>query len=90
MADEKTVAKTKETEKASFGTKFVNFFKRLPGKIATPFKNMWHELKKVTWPGPKEVVKYSAVVFVFMLIMGVIIGLIDFGSGALINLIVKL
>ena len=72
--------------KPSFGQRVKNFFMGI-GKF---FRNMWHELKKVTWPTPKEVVKYSAVVFVFMLIMGVIIGLIDFGSGALINLIVKL
>ena len=51
---------------------------------------MWHELKKVTWPSGKDVLNYSLVVFVFMVIMGIIIGLIDFGSGALIDLIVKI
>ena len=75
-----------KTAKPGFIQRVKGFFMRI-GKF---FRNMWHELKKVTWPTPKEVVKYSAVVFVFMLIMGVIIGLIDFGSGALINLIVKL
>ena len=40
MADEKTVVKG--NEKVSFGTKFVNFFKKLPATIARPFKNMWH------------------------------------------------
>ena len=39
MADEKTVVKGKEN-KVSFGTKFVNFCKRLPAAIARPFKNM--------------------------------------------------
>ena len=73
-------------KKPGFIQRVKNFF----GRIGKFFKNMWHELKKVTWPSPQEVIKYSAVVFVFMLIMGVIIGLIDFGSGALINLIVKL
>ena len=53
------------------------------------FKNMWHEMKKVSWPGKKEILNYSLVVFAFMVIMGVIIGLIDFGSGALIDLIVN-
>ena len=75
-----------KTNKPSFGQRIKNFFTRI-GRF---FKNMWHELKKATWPSPKEVAKYSVVVFVFMLIMGVIIGLIDFGSGALINLIVKI
>ncbi len=71
--------------KPSFFVRVGNFFKRI-GRF---FKNMWHELKKVTWPSGKDVLNYSLVVFVFMLIMGVIIGLIDFGSGALIDLIVK-
>ena len=72
--------------KPSFFVRVGNFFKRI-GRF---FKNMWHELKKVTWPSGKDVLNYSLVVFVFMVIMGVIIGLNDFGSGALIDLIVKL
>ena len=73
-------------DKPGFGTRVVNGFKGI-GRF---FKNMWHELKKVTWPSGKELAKYSLVVFVFMVIMGVIIGLMDFGSGALIDLIVNL
>ena len=72
--------------KPSYFVRVGNFFKRI-GRF---FKNMWHELKKVTWPSGKDVLNYSLVVFVFMVIMGVIIGLIDFGSGALIDLLVKL
>ncbi len=70
-----------------------NFFQRIGNfgkRIGRFFKNMWHELKKVTWPTGKSLVNYSLVVFAFMVIMGVIIGLIDFGSGALIDLLVKL
>lgn len=72
-------------DKPSFIERVGNFFKRI-GRF---FKNMWHELKKVTWPTGKDVLNYSLVVFAFMVIMGVIIGLIDFGSGALIDLIVR-
>jgi len=72
--------------KPSFGTRFVNFFKG----IGKSFKNMYHELKKVTWPTKKELLNYSVVVFVFMVVMGVIIGVIDIASGALVDLIVKL
>ena len=71
--------------KPSFGQRFVGFFKNI-GKF---FKNMWHELKKVTWPTKKDVLNYSLVVFAFMVVMGIIIGLIDFGSGALVDLIVS-
>ena len=70
-------------DKPTFIQRVKNFFKRI-GRF---FKNMWHELKKVSWPSVKEVRNYSLVVFAFMLVMGVIIWLIDFGSGALINLI---
>ena len=72
-------------KKPGFIKRIGNSFKRI-GRF---FKNMFHEMKKVSWPGKKEVVNYSIVVFAFMVIMGIIIGLIDFGSGALIDLIVK-
>ena len=87
MADEKTVAKTKDTAKVSFGTKFVNFCKRLPGKIATPFKNMWHELKKVTWPSKQDLIRYTLIVLAFLVFMGVVVGLLDMGSTALIKVL---
>ena len=72
--------------KSAKPNRFVNFFKG----IGKSFKNMYHELKKVTWPTKKELINYSVVVFVFMVVMGVIIGVIDIGAGALIDLIVKL
>ena len=84
MADEKNVSKAKE----SFGTKFINFFKNLPANIARPFKNMWHELKKVTWPTKENWIKYSLIVLVFLVFMGIVIGLLDLGSTALVNLFI--
>ena len=72
-----------KSSKPGFGQRFVNFFKN----IGKSFKNMWHELKKVSWPSRKEVLKYSLVVFVFMIVMGIIIGVIDLGAGAFIELI---
>ena len=64
----------------------VNFFK----KIGRFFLNMKHELKKVIWPTKKQVINYSLVVFAFIVIMLVIIGLFDLGAGELINLILKI
>ena len=84
MADEKTVAK----EKVSFGTKFVNFFKNLPKAIARPFRNMWHELRKVTWPTRQDLINYTLIVLAFLVFMGVVIGLLDLGSTALVNLFI--
>ena len=54
MADEKNVVKGKEQEKEN---KFVSFFKNLPQNVARPFKNMWHELRKVTWPTRQDLIK---------------------------------
>ena len=82
-AAENTSAKS---AKPGFGERFTGFFKG----IGKAFKNMWHELKKVTWPTKKELLNYSVVVFVFMIVMGVIIGVIDFGAGELVNLITRL
>ena len=72
--------------KPGFGQRFVDFFKG----IGRSFKNMFHEMKKVSWPSKKELINYSVLVLVFMLVMGVIIGLFDVGAGALVNLIVSL
>ena len=88
MADEKTVAKVKDNEKKGFVTKIVNFFKNLPANIARPFKNMWHELRKVTWPSREDLIKYTLIVLAFLVFMGVVIGLLDLGSTALVKLIV--
>ena len=86
MADEKTVVKGQE-EKQNFFTKLINFFKKLPGAIARPFKNMWHELRKVTWPSRPDVIKYSLIVLAFLVFMGVVIALLDAGSTALVKAI---
>ena len=79
-------AETNKNAKPGFVQRCINFFKG----IGRSFKNMFHEMKKVTWPTKKELLNYSVVVFVFLIVMGVIIGVIDTGAGALVNLIVKL
>ncbi len=80
------MAKTPQNNavKPSFSTRAGNFFK----KIGNSFKEMAAELKKVAWPSKKELINYSLVVIAFMVAMGVVIGLIDAGAGALIQLIV--
>ena len=82
MAEEKkTPAKVEESKLA----KVLNWFKTLPVRIAKPFKNMVAELKKVTWPSKKKWISSSVMVLVFMLFMGVVIGLLDLGATALVN-----
>ena len=68
----------------------LNFWKKLGLKIGKAFKNTFYELKKVTWPTKKELVTYSLVTLGFMVVMGIIIYLIDLGSGELVNLLLKI
>ncbi len=69
-------------------SKILNWFKNLPKRISKPFKNMYYELKKVTWPSKKKLIAYSIIVLVFMLFMGIVIGLLDMGASALIKLLI--
>ena len=69
-------------------SKILNWFKNLPKRISKPFKNMYYELKKVTWPSKEKLIAYSIIVLVFMLFMGIVIGLLDMGASALIKLLI--
>ena len=81
----------KAVKKAGEGklSKILNWFKALPQRISKPFKNMFYELKKVTWPSKRDMVNYCIVVFAFMIVMGLIIGLFDLGASALVDLIIS-
>lgn len=92
MADEKTTVKekTEGTQQPKKEGKFITFCKNLPRTVAAPFKNMWHELKKVTWPTKKDLINYTCIVLVFMVFMGVVIGLLDMGASKLVTAISSL
>ncbi len=80
----------KATEKKNVFQRIIDFFKNLCLSIVKAFKNSYHELKKVTWPTKKDLLMYSLVTIAFMVGMGIIIYLIDLGSGALVNLLLKI
>ncbi len=82
---EKTVKKDAQPGKLS---KILNWFAKLPQRIAKPFKNMVYELKKVTWPSKQKLITYSVIVLLFMLFMGVVIGLLDMGASAGVRLLI--
>ena len=42
----------------------IGFFKNLGSKIGKAFYNMYHELKRVTWPTKSGLINYSLVVLV--------------------------
>ena len=88
MADEKkAVAKNEPAAKPNVFVRIGKWCTNLCKKIVKAFKDMWTELKRVTWPTKRKLMIYSAVVLVFMLFMAVVIGLFDLGSSALIKLI---
>ena len=80
MSEEKKVPAKKE--QPGKGAKILNWFKTLPQRIVKPFRNMYYELKKVTWPSKERLISYSTIVLCFMLVMGVVIGLLDMGASA--------
>ena len=87
----KTAEKTEKAVKKSGESKLskiISWFKNLPKRIAKPFKNMYYELKKVTWPSKEKLIAYSVIVLVFMLFMGIVIGLLDMGASALVRLLI--
>ena len=81
---EKAVKKSGESKLS----KIISWFTSLPKRIAKPFKNMFYELKKVTWPSKEKLIAYSIIVLVFMLFMGVVIGLLDMGATTLVKMLV--
>ena len=51
------------------------------------FREVWGELKKLTWPTPKELASYTLTVLAFIVLMSVIIGVLDFAFGQGLNLL---
>ena len=60
--------------------------RRSPAKF---FKDVISELKKVTWPTPKELIKYSGAVLAFIIVTAIIIGLMDEGLSELFRIVLK-
>ena len=88
MADEKkAVVKNEPAGKPNIFVRIGQWCVNLCKRIGKAFKDMWTELKRVTWPTKRKLMIYSAVVLVFMLFMAVVIGLFDLGSSALVKLI---
>ena len=66
--------------------------KRKKQSIFQRIKHYWREtvgeLRKVTWPTPKEAWAMTKIVLVVMVIMSIVLGLLDFGFSQLIRLLV--
>ncbi|MFN4244706.1 MAG: preprotein translocase subunit SecE [Brevinematia bacterium] len=57
--------------------------------IVNFFKDVIEEMKKVSWPPKEEVISSSGIVIVFILILAVILGLVDFIASTVIGLLLK-
>ena len=88
MSEVKKAEKSVQKSGESRLSKILNWFKTLPKRISKPFKNMYYELKKVTWPSKQKLIAYSIIVLVFMLFMGIVIGLLDMGASALVRMLI--
>ncbi|MGI6317071.1 MAG: preprotein translocase subunit SecE [Christensenellales bacterium] len=85
MTDKKVTAKTagKKSVKAKKPNAFIRFFKKL-GKY---FSEVVAELKKVTWPTSKDLLKSCLEVAAFVALFAIVVGLVDWGLGALLGLV---
>ena len=99
MKKEKDTAVSTEVEavktenkpvKKAAGTKKENWFKRTGKAIGRKCKEIFQELKKVTWPKFGVMLKQTGVVFAVCLFFLVILTAFDFGLSALLELIVSL
>lgn len=86
MTQERKMPTPKQKQKFNFWT----FAKELPKKVAKFFRNVVHELRRVTWPTRKALFTYTVVVLVTIVIFGIILGLYDFIFLQLVELLVKI
>ena len=76
---------SKPEKKAKPANKKPNIFKRFGRKC----KEVFSELKKVSWPSFGKVVKHTGIVLAVVLIFLIVFTLIDFGLSTLLNLVIK-
>lgn len=66
------------------------FFKKLPGRIVKFFRDVVHELKRVSWPSRKTLFTYTIVVIIALIFFAVLLGIFDFAFLRLIELLAKI
>lgn len=73
------IGKALTTEYHLINNEKQGFFTKSRSFIPKYFKNSAKELKNVTWPGRKETWRLVFAVFVFALVMGTFIAVLDYG-----------
>ena len=80
------VAKKAEVKKTAVKNKKPNIFKRIGRK----FKEVFAEIKKVSWPSFGKVVKQTSIVLGIVLLFAIVITVFDFGLGQLLSLLTSI
>lgn len=57
-------------------------------RIKNFFSDVKAEFKKVTWPSKEQTLKQTGVVLVIVAIIGVFLGIVDFGLNELVKMII--
>lgn len=66
--------------------KKVGFFKRFASKISRFFKDLKGEMKKIVWPGKKQIINNTGVVIAVVVAASIAVGSFDY----LLNLLIGL
>lgn len=74
--------------KPAEGNKVVRALTSIPKRMWRAVQNTWAELKKVTWPGRKDLINYTTIVLAFMALMAIVVGSLDIVATAVIRLII--
>lgn len=61
--------------------------KLIKDKIIRFLKEAKGELKKVTWPTPKQTLASTSVVIIVVIIVSIFLGIVDFGLAKVIRLV---
>lgn len=58
-------------------------------KMSTYFRGVRAELKKVIWPGKKELINYTGIVILISVLIAVVVYLLDLGIHGVLKLFIK-
>ena len=84
----KRVVKAEKTRKSKLGKTVgpllhpFRVFRFLRFLVPSYFRNSFKELKQVTWPTRKETIKLTFAVFMFAIVFGIFITIVDYGLNA--------
>lgn len=59
----------------------------IPKRLVRFLKDYKSEIKKIVWPGFKDVIKNTVIVLIMCLLIGILVWVLDFGLGQLLSLI---